>query len=1063
MIVLHGIFDQGFSIWGERSFTEPDLHGLSRMRWPKSDTVYDHAWAADAELIFEALTDSGYKYKGDVSGKKMEIVLPTLAGKYPVPSSPILGEIPAGYINSKKAPVLRRWSVDSISLDISGTIGLMPIADAGSPVSDDGCLISHGVMMALDLCYILECCRFVISLLSRGRFLPDIGIARAPGREIKYESMWKPFLIGEDAKRFGKLAAMVPGILGACRTPGEDGSGLTAEILGFLTDSLIRESWTKKSKSAGEQCAAPSPGSLAIHLYTPPDALVAEKKRRGRLVNALNPHALWARSLGWLGETDGLSQSLESIYEDVRNWCNRFEWFSKAPFNFRLKMHDEPNEAGVWRADYSIRHLETKGIIEARDVWSWPQEYGGILGGYMRRYMLLLLGYIGKIMPAIERSLDEYAPCSCSMSLREASEFLETQASDFINVGIEVEHPGWWSESTPDKLTIRGRLILGRINKALFDDFDYVCKNGLRSEKLAFNWEIALHGDILSEEELEAVSGKFPLVRIKGRWSFIHASRLKGLTERIKALPQCLDAVEALRLALRDPYIDGFADSPELEAIYDSLKECRSPKPLEVPKKINVTLRPYQERGYAWLSLLSHLGLGACLADDMGLGKTVQALATVQRHRDAGNTGPVLLVCPTSVLENWRIETARFFPRMTPYLHHGRTRTKGSAFEHIARKYAVVMTSYALLQRDASTIQAVKWMGVILDEAQNIKNPQTRQARTCRNLNSEWRIVLTGTPIENHVGDLWSIMEFLMPGMLGSRRFFTKTYVKPIQKGHDEALLRSLKRIVSPFIMRRMKSDRDIVPDLPRKIETKVFCGLKKEQARLYTAIVSGLEKNLAGANGIRRKGIVLSALTRIKQVCDHPSLVFKDCDFSTNRSAKLERMLALAEVMFEAGDKTLIFTQYVEMGSIIKYQLQEAFGREVLFLHGSVPKDARDRMVERFQNEEGARFFVLSMKAGGVGLNLTGANHVVMFDRWWNPAVETQAIDRAYRIGQTRNVHVHIFCCRGTLEERIDELISSKRSISSKVIDGNDNWITELSDRELQRLLSLSPSAAEA
>jgi SNF2 family DNA or RNA helicase len=306
-------------------------------------------------------------------------------------------------------------------------------------------------------------------------------------------------------------------------------------------------------------------------------------------------------------------------------------------------------------------------------------------------------------------------------------------------------------------------------------------------------------------------------------------------------------------------------------------------------------------------------------------------------------------------------------------------------------------------------------------------------------------------------------MEFLMPGLLGNKRRFNDEYVRPIQESRDTSLMDSLKRAVAPFIMRRMKTDKDIVPDLPSKIETKVFCGLKREQVSLYSDITDELSREIAGVTGIKRRGLVLAGLTRIKQICDHPSLLEKDGDYAPERSAKLERMLALAEEMFETGDRTLIFTQYVEMGNILKSQLQDRFGKEVMFLHGSIFKDVRDRMVRRFQEGSGPQFFVLSLKAGGVGLNLTGANHVVMYDRWWNPAVEQQAIDRAYRIGQSRNVQVHIFCCRGTLEERIDELISSKKEVANMVIESNDNWITELSDRELQRLLSLSPGVLES
>ena len=1060
MIVLHGAFDRGFFIWGECSFTRNGLHNLRRLRRAGAETTLDHIWDPGAAALVGALADVGYSYKGNPAGRRVEVELPTFAEKYPIPSSSLLGEIPTHHIKRETTLAMKRWYVQSLPLATADLVDLLPIAARPDAVSQDGCLLSRGVMMALDLCFIAECCRFAVSLLERGRFLPDVRLAAGPFGEERYEAIWRPLLAGDDALRFSMLEGMLPPILRACASR-RGGEQILGEMLEFVVDDLVREAWTGKLKNSEEFSSSLNsqspPKNLARALVARADTTVAERKKRGRLVNALNPHALWARSLGWLGETDGLSQSLASIYPDVRDWWNRFEWFAKAPFKLHLTLNDAPDATGTWRMTYALNQLKTGAMIEAADVWRWPEGEADVSGDYMRRYLLLLLGRLGDVIPAIHRSLGSHAPTGSDLSCEEMSDFLEAQVADLVGYGIGVACPDWWSESTPDKLTLRGRLVAGRVAPAFFEN---PSDDG---EELTLRWEMALHGQVLTEEERLVVEGSLPLVCVRGRWTFVHRGRLDAVREHAGTLPTELSATEAIRLAVRDPYVDGFTDAPELEAVFESLRENRPLWQQERPRSIRGTLRPYQERGYSWLSFLSRLGLGACLADDMGLGKTLQALAMIQKHRDGGDRRPVLLVCPTSVLENWRLEMARFFPRMTSYLHHGRGRARGADFARNARRHAIVMTSYALLHRDLTSLQPVNWMGVVLDEAQNIKNPDTQQARACRNIKSGWRVVLTGTPIENHVGDLWSIMEFLMPGMLGSRRFFTNEYVKPIQQNRDTALLDSLKRTVSPFIMRRMKTDREIVPDLPQKIETRVFCGLKKEQVDIYSDITSGLGRELTGADGIRRKGIVLAALTRIKQVCDHPSLALKDGDFSCGRSAKLERMLALAEEMHAAGDKTLIFTQYVEMGNILKHQLQEAFGKEVLFLHGAVFKDARDEMVRRFQSESGAQFFILSLKAGGVGLNLTGANHVVMFDRWWNPAVENQAIDRAYRIGQTRNVHVHIFCCRGTLEERIDELISSKREVANRVIDSGDNWVTELSDRELQKLVSLSPKAAEA
>jgi hypothetical protein len=1014
-----------------------------------------HPWGTGAAGIIGAIREIGFRYNGKQAGNR-EITLPTFAEKYPIPSTPLLGEIPKNHIKRPMEYSMRAWYVDTISISAIDIVEMLPIFAGADELSDDGCFLAPGIIAALDFCCIIECCSFAVSLLERGRFLPDIRVCQTASGDDLYESVWRPILMGRDAERFNRLIKMTPDILRSYDN--SNGSGplakeaVTWNIFDYFMDGVIRYSWTRKFKEERDDTS--SHGNLARALVKQTlskDSAQAEKKRRGRLVNALNPHALWIRSLGWLGDTDGLSQSIESIYQDVREWWSRYEWFAHAPFKFCLTLA-EKSAGDSWRMVYSLEYLNTGEILSAGDVWSYRERRDGdISGDNMRRYLLLMLGRTGAIFKPILSSLDLPAPTGCSLSTAETAKFLEHHAALMADMGVDVVYPLWWSENSSERLTIRGRFIS---NAHMISDAGDL--------KGFFKWELALGKSVLTGDEYRLiVSGGSSLIHIRGEWTFIRPDYLADITRHIQDLPQTLTIVEAMRLAVTDQYIDGFTDAPEMEAVYNALAEGRAYKLLLAPKSMRGQLRPYQQRGYSWLSLLSELGLGACLADDMGLGKTVQTLALIQHHRDNGDKRPVLLICPTSVLENWRIEIERFFPKMPFYLHHGKDRARGLKFTAAARHSAIIMSSYALLYKDSTLYHQVDWMGIVLDEAQNIKNPDTHQARAARGIKSNWRIALTGTPIENHAGDLWSIMEFLMPGMLGGRREFADKYVKPEIKDH--ALFDNLHKAVAPFILRRMKTDRDIAPDLPQKIETKVYCGLTKEQITLYSQVTEDLSRDITDAEGIRRKGIVLAGLTRIKQICDHPSLVMKDGNISRTRSSKLERLISLAEEMFESGDRALIFTQYVEMGNILKYQLQERFGKEVLFLHGSVFKDARDKMISRFQEGTGPQFFVLSLKAGGVGLNLTRANHVVMFDRWWNPAVETQAIDRAYRIGQTQNVQVHVFCCRGTMEERIDELISSKKEIARKVIaESSDQWLTELSDRSLRRLISLSPKAAE-
>jgi SNF2 family DNA or RNA helicase len=481
---------------------------------------------------------------------------------------------------------------------------------------------------------------------------------------------------------------------------------------------------------------------------------------------------------------------------------------------------------------------------------------------------------------------------------------------------------------------------------------------------------------------------------------------------------------------------------------------------LPPPGEFHGTLRPYQVRGYSWLAFLRRWGLGACLADDMGLGKTIQTLALLQRewHTDPR---PCLLICPTSVVANWKKEAERFTPELPVLIHHGGQRARGNAFVKLVEKQALVVSSYSLLFRDRELFEKVEWAGVILDEAQNIKNPQTKQAQAARALPATYRIALTGTPVENHVGDLWSILEFLNPGWLGTQGDFRKRFFVPIQAQQDVEAANRLKRLTGPFILRRVKTDKSIIADLPDKLEMKVYSNLTREQATLYAAVVNDLEEQLRSAEGIQRKGIILATLVKLKQVCNHPLNLLGDNSLIPGRSGKLARLTEMLEEMLDIGEKALVFTQFKEMGDILKRHLQETFGREVLFLHGGVPREQRVRMVDRFQNEEnGPSIFVLSLKAGGTGLNLTAATHVFHFDRWWNPAVEDQATDRAFRIGQTRGVQVHKFVCVGTVEEKIDDMIERKQKVAATVVSAGEDWLTEMNNDQLRDLFALRQDA---
>jgi non-specific serine/threonine protein kinase len=502
----------------------------------------------------------------------------------------------------------------------------------------------------------------------------------------------------------------------------------------------------------------------------------------------------------------------------------------------------------------------------------------------------------------------------------------------------------------------------------------------------------------------------------------------------------------------------------------ETLKGLRSQEGLgkiDPGKALKGTLRPYQQVGMRWLYLLAKLGLGACLADDMGLGKTIQVLSLllVLKKQSLGkldNDKPSLLVAPASLLANWAAELKRFAPSLKVMVAHTSAMSSDSLKTLSADSLAdvdVVIASYGTLLR-ISWLTETCWRLAVLDEAQAIKNPNAKQTRSAKMLKAGSRFALTGTPVENRLGDLWSIFDFINPGLLGSAKEFTKLTKRLADRTHNP--YGPLRELVRPYILRRLKTDKSVISDLPDKTEVKAFCQLSRKQAALYQQAVDDLAEQLDTAEGIRRKGLVLSFLMRFKQICNHPSQWLGDSSWSEPDSGKWARLRDIAEVIAARQEKVLVFTQFREVTAPLASFLGSIFGRPGLVLHGETPVKSRKDLVRRFQEDEAVGFFVLSLKAGGTGLNLTAASHVVHFDRWWNPAVENQATDRAYRIGQNKNVLVHKFVCQGTVEEKIDAMIESKRQIAQDMLEGGaDLLLTEMNDDELLKLVALDLNTA--
>lgn len=655
----------------------------------------------------------------------------------------------------------------------------------------------------------------------------------------------------------------------------------------------------------------------------------------------------------------------------------------------------------------------------------------------------------------LARATRIFGPLAAALSAREPSELVwgPTDAWRFLAEGVQPLRDAGFEVELPDAFAAEGaRRIRARMRIEADPD------KGLHlAEMLTFRWEVVL-GDreLTGEEFAELVERRQPIVRFHGDWVLLDPAELDKLPEGLPREGR-LEAAEALRAVLTGQHegVPVVADDT-LQVVLDAL---RTPPERPPPDGLDATLRPYQQTGFEWLSTLGDLGLGACLADDMGLGKTVQLIAhLVRRHdRDSSHAAlPSLVVCPTSVLGNWARELARFAPSLSVARHHGLQRDLAEA-----RQADVVLTTYGLLSRDHEELAGEPWEIVALDEAQAIKNPESRRAQAAVSLTARHKVALSGTPVENRLDELWSLMNFLVPGLLGTRSRFQRHVAIPVERFGDDVVAHRLRLGVSPFLLRRVKTDPNVVDDLPDKVERREYCTLTPEQAALYRDTSELHLSKIAEAATSERRGHVLAMLTALKQICNHPTQFLKDDGVLDGRSGKLERATELLDAVLEADDRAIVFTQYRVMGELLRKHLDTTFDLATPFLHGGVPSEARDRMVASFQDDpDGPPILLVSLRAGGTGLNLTRATHVVHFDRWWNPAVEDQATDRAYRIGQRRNVQVHKFVCQGTLEERIDALLEEKRSLAESVVGSGERLVADLDDDALRALVSLGDDA---
>ena len=583
---------------------------------------------------------------------------------------------------------------------------------------------------------------------------------------------------------------------------------------------------------------------------------------------------------------------------------------------------------------------------------------------------------------------------------------------------------------------------------------------GRLSATALVQWAATIDDSVIDDAQLErAAAAGSSLIHVNGRWVRLDTQQLRATLKRLHK--QRLESSEVtaaalLKLAAESSATDSSFDVKGegwIEQLLSGLPDEQLSEVHEPPEFVG-ELRHYQRRGLSWMHFLGRLGLGGCLADDMGLGKTATTLAHLSTR-----PGPHLVVCPLSVVHNWYAEAARFTPHLQVEIHHGTDRARGEDTAQQLTPADIVVTTYGLLSRDIDTLAQVQWATLVLDEAQAIKNHLTRAAKAVRLVHADQTLALTGTPVENHLGELWSILDAVNPGLYGSHTNFNERYAKPIQRSGDPVATAALQAMTQPFVLRRTKADKTLLPELPDKIEQIAWAPLTREQAAMYQSVVDQLLAESQLATGMKRRGMVLAALTRLKQICNHPAHAAGDGSRLAGRSGKLARFDELIDDVLETGEQVLVFTQFREMGLLLQRHLAERIHLQAPFLHGGLTRSARDKMVRDFQSGEAAPVFLVSLKAGGTGLNLTAASQVIHYDRWWNPAVEDQATDRAWRLGQSKTVLVHKLVCEGTLEERISQLIDDKRQLANSVLGTGEAWLTELSTNELRALISLTGS----
>jgi SNF2 family DNA or RNA helicase len=813
-----------------------------------------------------------------------------------------------------------------------------------------------------------------------------------------------------------------------------------------------------------------------IVTHTPSTAAFDQQIADSLLYSCLHPNS---SGLPWVSES-GLKN-----YKQWQAWRDRItRTQSAAPFYLCFRLQEPAKPEDPWQVEFQVAaRQDPSHRLPLADYWLLRShretEFLQQFGDNFEQHLLLNLGYAARIYTKLWTGLETDQPTGITLTLSEALEFLKESAWILEDAGYKVIIPAWWTPKGRQRAKVRlqaaGRKISANNKSKSYLSFDTLVE---------YQYELSIGGHPVSEQEwLQLVNAKVPLVQFRGQWMELDLDKMQQMLEFWKKHQQehpemsLLDVMKLTATEQDDLELDVVRDQALAEMLA-KLNDKSQLEPVSDLPGFQGTLRGYQQRGVSWLHYLENLGLNGCLADDMGLGKSAQVIARLVQEREQvqqktkskpktkSTVPPTLLIAPTSVVGNWQKEIEKFAPQLTTLIHHGSQRVQDlKAFKDASQKTDVVITSFTLARKDEKFFTSVDWHRLVVDEAQNIKNPKAAQTKAICKLPAHHRLALTGTPVENRLLDLWSIFQFLNPGYLGKETQFRQSFEIPIQKNNDVQCSATLKKLVEPFILRRVKTDQSIIQDLPDKVEQKQYCNLTKEQAALYEAVVKNVETQLENTEeitGIKRKGLILATLLKLKQICNHPMQFLQDgSDFTPERSHKLERLHDMVAEAQAEGESLLIFTQFTEIGDALEKYLRHTLHCNTYYLHGGTSRNKREQMITEFQDPETEpSVFVLSLKAGGVGITLTKANHVFHFDRWWNPAVEDQATDRAFRIGQKKNVFVHKFVAIGTLEERIDQMIEDKKKLAGAIVGADESWLTELDNDAFKQLIALNQNA---